>query len=257
MSATPTKEVVLLEGEIKDNEQQKETKHKGGYFCEEEEEAFKNYLTSKDSEYRNKIFREKLYPVFTKMIESIIRRYNLFTPYESFEETFNDTISFLLTKVNNFDFSKGYKAYSYCGTVCKNYLLFKRTQAIKRSSKVLPYEEVFPEGDNTHVEEMKEIEESTQQMLINQMQLMIKEVFNNEEARSCLTEIQKKVGYALLYMLENWEELFLQMGSNKFNKSSILYFLKEYTLLTTKEVREGTKPFKQIYLELKENLLRD
>lgn len=66
------------------------------------------------------------------MIESIIRRYNLFTPDEDFEETFYDTMSFLITKINNFDSSKNYKAYSYCGTICKNYLILKRTQYSKK-----------------------------------------------------------------------------------------------------------------------------
>ena len=44
-------------------------------------------------------------------------------------------MSFLITKVNNFDFTKGYKAYSYCGTVCKRYLLLKRTTDMKTLPK--------------------------------------------------------------------------------------------------------------------------
>ena len=114
-----------------------------GYFCEEEEAAFKAYVESKDQTFRDKIFREKLYPVLTKMIESIGRRYRLFTPSESFDDTFCDTLSFLMTKVDNFDASKGYKAYSYCGTVCKRYLLLKRTQDMKRTENVLSYDTVF------------------------------------------------------------------------------------------------------------------
>jgi len=51
-----------------------------GYFYEEEEEAFKQYIQSTDQNFRNKIFKEKLFPAFTKMIESISRRYGLYTP---------------------------------------------------------------------------------------------------------------------------------------------------------------------------------
>ena len=65
-----------------------------GYFYEEEEEAFIKYVTSTDQHERDKVFREKLYPAFTKMIESIIRRYELFTPSEDFTDTFYDTMSF-------------------------------------------------------------------------------------------------------------------------------------------------------------------
>lgn len=118
-----------------------------GYFYEEEEEAFAKYVQSDNQLERDKLFREKLYPAFTKMIESIIRRYELFTPNESFEDTFCDTMSFLITKVNNFDPTKGYKVYSYCGTICKNYLIYKRTQYMKRLQRQSSYDVIFVNGD--------------------------------------------------------------------------------------------------------------
>ena len=81
------------------------------YFGEDEERAFAEYVNSTDQTFRNKICGEKLYRPFTKMIESIIRRYNVFTPDESFGETFFDTMSFLITKINNFDTTKNKKEY--------------------------------------------------------------------------------------------------------------------------------------------------
>ena len=47
------------------------------------------------------------------MIESIIRRYNLYPPDEIFQETFDDTLSFLLTKIEHYKPDSGFKAYSY------------------------------------------------------------------------------------------------------------------------------------------------
>jgi hypothetical protein len=72
-----------------------------------------------------------------------------------------------------------------------------------------------------------------------------------------LTENQIKVGKALVEMLSNWEELFTQMGSNKFNKSSILLFLKETTLLNTKEIRDGLKGYRSMYYVLKKQMLEE
>ena len=82
---------------------------KKNYFGAEEEEAFRFYVTCKNEYERNKVFQEKLYPAFTKMIESIIRRYNLFIPDEDFEVTFNDTMSNLITKISKFEADKGKK----------------------------------------------------------------------------------------------------------------------------------------------------
>ena len=113
-------------------------KKRKGYFYEEQEDAVKEYLVTTDENKKNKIFNDVLYPVFTTMIESIIRRYNLHIPNEEFADTFNDTISFLMSKIEHFNpekiskkTGKTFKAYSYCGTICKNYLLHKRIEYSK------------------------------------------------------------------------------------------------------------------------------
>ena len=77
-------------------------KERKGYFYESEEDAIVLYIKEQDEYVKNQIFNEVLYPALTKMIESIIRRYKLFIPDEDFDQNFNDTISYLLTKINNF-----------------------------------------------------------------------------------------------------------------------------------------------------------
>ena len=82
------------------------------------------------------------------MIESIIRRYNLYPPDEEFQETFDDTISFLMTKLSCFDPSTNYKAYSYCGTICKNYLIYKINQFSKNQKRNISYDNPFETVQN-------------------------------------------------------------------------------------------------------------
>jgi hypothetical protein len=47
------------------------------------------------------------------------------------------------------------------------------------------------------------------------------------------------------------------MGSDKFNKSSILLFLKEFTLLSTKEIRDSMKQYKSMYYLLKKQMIEE
>ena len=68
---------------------------------------------------------------------------------------------------------------------------------------------------------------------------------------------EKKVGLALIQLMTNWEELFAQMGSNKFNKSSILLYLKETTMLNTKEIRDAIRVYKKKYYDVKWNLINE
>jgi hypothetical protein len=66
-----------------------------------------------------------------------------------------------------------------------------------------------------------------------------------------LNENEVKVGNALVDLLRNWEEVLPNGGSNKLQKSSVLYFLREETMMTTKEVRDNMKKYKCVYKLLK------
>jgi hypothetical protein len=66
-----------------------------------------------------------------------------------------------------------------------------------------------------------------------------------------LSENEVKVGVALVNLLRNWEEVLPNGGSNKLQKSSVLYFLREETMMTTKEVRDNMKKYKCVYKLLK------
>jgi hypothetical protein len=58
-------------------------------------------------------------------------------------------------------------------------------------------------------------------------------------------------------LLKNWEEVLPNGGSNKLQKSSVLYFLREETMMSTKEVRDNMKKYKNIYKFIKKSCLDD
>lgn len=225
----------------------RKVKERKGYFYEREEKAIVDYINSDSIEQKNFIFNTILYPALTKMIESIIRRYKLYVPDEEFDQTFNDTISYLLTKINNFDASKGYKAYSYCGTVCKNYLYSKCSQYAKRLIRNASYDEMMGEINNIgyNPDEPSKAEKANE--IIKKVSIEISKIINQND----ISENERKVGNALLYLLNNWQDILSEEGSNKLQKSSVLYFLREETRMTTKEVRDNMKPFKAIYKVIK------
>jgi hypothetical protein len=72
-----------------------------------------------------------------------------------------------------------------------------------------------------------------------------------------LTDKEVRVGHALVDFLENWEDIMTVEGSNKLNKSTVLYQLREMTRLSTKEVRDSMKKYKKAYYILKEKMLRE
>ena len=226
-----------------------------GYFYEEQEQAVKDYLNADDKEEKDKIFNKWLKPAFTKMIESIIRRYNLYPPDENFQETFDDTISFLMTKIENFNVDSGYKAYSYCGTICKNYLIYKINQFNKNQKRNERYDVIQSDLNDSITFSYNE-NSGHITFLTDLMKNTIKEIrgiLNGDKLK--LSDDEIRVGKALIELMANWEDLFAQMGSNKFNKSSILLFLKETTLLNTKQIRDGMKKYKTAYYGIKKVMI--
>ena len=233
-----------------------------GYWYEDEENAFLEYLSASTKDEKDKIFNEKLLTAFTKMTESIIRRYNLYPPDESFQETFDDTMSFLMTKIENFNPESGYKSYSYCGTIIKNYLIYKINQFAKNQKRNSSYDAYNTEELSSINDAMKYSynDDSSKLAFLNELMKKtakdIQEVVDEPE-KNKLSDNQIKVGKALVELLNNWEDLFSRMGSDKFNKSSILLFLKETTLLSTKEIRDSMKGYRSMYYLLKKNMINE
>lgn len=229
-----------------------------GYFYEEQEQAVADYIKTTDKNEKNKIFNQWLRPAFTKMIESIIRRYKLMPPDEEFDETFNDTISFLMTKIDLFDPTKGFKAYSYCGTICKNYLLWKINNFNKTQSREESYDDAYKTIMNSGVGIVNTAGESNEETFVESLLKNttneIKKIIENKD-NSRLTHNEEIVGMALINLFENWDDIEQELGSNKFNKSAILLYLKELTRLDTPAIRNSIKKYKRAYYGMKSLML--
>jgi hypothetical protein len=221
------------------------------YFGPEEEEAVVKFLESTDESERNIIFNEWLKAPLDKMIESIIRRYKLYRKGETFEELHSDTVSFLMTKVHRFEAGRGKKAYSYFGTISKNYILGLLIKDEKYLRQTSSYEDMANEFEER--EDLTYVIDNDGFVMddfILKLIEGIKEEMNDEDLppKKKLNDNEKKVGFALIYILENWETAFETMeGGSKYNKNSVLETMRNYTLLSTKDIRIAMKRYKDLY----------
>jgi len=69
-----------------------------------------------------------------------------------------------------------------------------------------------------------------------------------------LNNNELKLGYALVELFENYNNIFIGTDNNKFNKNIILLSLREMTNMTTKEIRTSMRKFKKLYYELTNKL---
>jgi len=221
------------------------------YFGPEEEEAVIKFLNSTDTNERNSIFNEWLKAPLDKMIEAIIRRYKLYRKGETYEELHSDTVSFLMTKVHRFEAGRGKKAYSYFGTISKNYILGLLIKDEKQLRQTSSYEDMFSAfEDREDLSYVIDNDTFVMDEFILKLIDGIKEEMNDEDLplKKKLNENEKKVGYSLIYILENWEAAFEGFdGGSKYNKNSVLETMRNYTNLTTKDIRIAMKRYKDLY----------
>jgi hypothetical protein len=214
------------------------------YFGEDQEKAVVMYLESTDEAERNKIFNEYLREPLIIMVESIIRRYKLYRKDLEFEEIHNDTMSFLITKINKFDHTKNHKAYSYFGTICKNYLMGAIQKDTKEQNRSVSYDDI-----SSDIEDRTDLSYVIDEYVVDYRDVIIKLTISLEEFMETenLLENEQKLGYALLEIFSHFDKIFQVGDGNKFNKNLILLSLREMTSLSTKEIRISMKRFKKLY----------
>jgi hypothetical protein len=227
---------------------------KENYFDVREEDAVRKFLLAESSYEKNKIYNEFLRGPLDKMISSIIRRYKLYRKDMDFIEIHCDTHSFLMTKVDKFKPAKEKKAYSYFGTICKNYLMGQIIKDQKETNRKVSYEDVS-ESIEERPDMVYHIDDDVvdTSVIIFKYIKELKSFIENEN----LNDNERKLGYALVDLFDNYETIFSGADNNKFNKNVILLSLREMTNLNTKEIRSSIKRFKKLYILIQNKMKTD
>lgn len=228
----------------------------GPYFYTDEEDAVVKYIKSDSAFEKNMLFEKYLKTAFTRLIESIIRRYfkDSIMPNE-FQIYFNDTMYHVLENMVYFDQGRNKKAYSYIGAIAKNFILTELINKRKILLRDVCYDDMSDELTNN---------ENLSYNIVNQHRDDISEVINetitkikymlSPEYPKKMTKTEIMVGNAIINLMNNWDDMFIELGSNKYNKSVILLYLKDVTNLSTKDLRAAMRKFKNTYFKTKDTI---
>jgi hypothetical protein len=151
-----------------------------------------------------------------------------------------------MTKVDKFKPAKNKKAYSYFGTICKNYLMGQILKDQKETNRKISYEDISSTLENRpdmvyYIEFEKVDAEKIINVFLTDLKVYVTNNIDNEN--------ELKLGHALIELFDNYGNIFIGNDNNKFNKNIVLLSLREMTNLNTKEIRIYLKKFKVLYLE--------
>jgi hypothetical protein len=233
------------ENQVKNKKTEKKIK-KDNYFDIREEEAVKRYINAETKEEKEEIYNNFLRDPLNKMIESIIRRYKLYRKDMEYSDNHSDTHSFLMTKVDKFKPAKNKKAYSYFGTICKNYLMGQIQKEQKDTNRKISYEDISSTLENRpDMIYYMEFESLDAEKIIDSFKADLKCYVYGET----INDSEYKLGIALIDLFDNYSNIFIGNDNNKFNKNIVLLSLREMTNMNTKEIRTYLKKYKLLYLE--------
>ena len=233
--------------------------HIGNYDRVEVESNARSHLIEHMIKYRPFIIEYNKIGT-TKWTKSNIYRYFLI-------EEANEKLKTLIGK-DDFNYRIfNSRAYSYCQTIIRNYYKDHSKKSYIEKKTNLSFDDYIDEI-NENVEYSYELETETHhqfEQLINTVVAKIEEKINPPNDVT-MKKNEIIVGDAIINVLKNWHILFMEDTpegkynkriTNKFAKNKILLFLKEQTGLSTKEIRIGIKPFKEIYFIEKMDYLDD
>lgn len=147
------------------------------------------------------------------------------------------------------------KAFSYCQTIIRNYYKDHSKKSYTERKTNLSFDDYIDEI-NENIEYTYEMEMENQHQLEKLINNVIEKIEDRIDNDQTIKKNEVVVGDAIVNVLKNWQVLFMEDSpdgkynkriTNKFAKNKILLYLKEQTGLSTKEIRIGIKPFKEIY----------
>ena len=114
------------------------------YFTKDTENAIVRYNNESDPKIRSNIYRDEIHYAFFKLTENIIHTFKFYyTEVDQIEHLQHEVITFLLSKLHLFNPDNGAKAYSYFGTITKNWLIVYNTKNYKKRVQKAPVDELY------------------------------------------------------------------------------------------------------------------
>ena len=235
--------------------------HIGNYDMEEVESNALTHLIEHMVKYRPFIIERK------KIVSEDDKWNKLGDKYRFFKlEDVNEKLEKLKNLDDGYEYRIFYsRAFSYCQTIIRNHYKDHSKKSYTEKKINLPFDD-YVDDINENLDFTYEMELEAQEQLEKLINSVVDKIENRIDNDEGIKKNEAVVGEAIVNVLKNWQVLFLEDSpdgkynkriTNKFAKNKILLYLKEQTGLSTKEIRVGIKPFKDIYFLEKTDYMDD
>lgn len=214
---------------------------KKDYWTIDQENAVALYLTlDPESKEANEVFNNFIYEPLKKLVENIMFRYKLTIPDEDIEEQVCDTMSFVISKFKKYDPSLGHKAFSYYGTISKNYMLAKLDKNHSGKIKKVCIDDIVEMDFEAllYKESDGEIDYRANTFLFS---VVASDLENMMKSDMTLDANVYKLAEAIVYLLRNYQNI------NVHNKRQFYFIAREFTGMSAKDITKSLVKIKEVF----------
>lgn len=219
------------------------------YWTVEQERAIADFISEIDDDKKNEIFRKRLYKPLRKLVENIIFTYKLYRKDVEIRELEEDCMSFLITKMDRYDPSKGTRAFAFFGTIAKHYLMGEKKVSYKNLQININIEESSAEISLEEDEEDKKMDLESEKINVKVFRETIKKLEEKLDNPKVLPN-DKKVIEAIVFIFKRHEVI------NIYNKNLLYHLIRERTDLQNKDITYSLTRIRKMYDVFKEDFLK-
>ncbi len=205
------------------------------YWGSDEEEAIKNYIAADTTELKHSIYQKNIHSKLEKLIENIYFTYNFNRTVKNYDYVKKDLLLYLYERLDKFDPTKGFKSFSYFGTIAKNWLIqeYKKNKNHydiddENKLKILHDISVHRHNENKSRDDIREF--------------MAAIIFHIKTYKSELDPEDYVVLDIIEVILKEYTFNF-----DIFNKKQLYIYIREATNLPTRKITKSVKKIKSLY----------
>lgn len=225
------------------------------YFTQDTEDAIIQYNKEQNEDVREKIFREKIYQPFQKLVENVFNTFK-FSYFETGpQDVQRECLTHLVANMHKFDPNrksktdpkKKSKAYSYFSIIAKHYLILLNNTNYKKFNQNV---EISEDRDENTVQLQQNDKYYVQQEMNDFIRLIV-EFWEKNVDKIFTKQRDLNIANAVVNLFRNSDRI------DAYNKKALYLYIREMASCKTQQITKVINRMKQYHDTIQRSYLED
>jgi hypothetical protein len=225
------------------------------YFTQDTEDAIVLYNNETDVEIREKIFRERIFFAFSKLVENVFNTFKFSYFKTGPMDVQKECLSHLVANMNKFDPNrqskvdptKKTKAFAYFSIIAKHYLILLNNNNYKEFNQNM---EISDEREENTIQLQQDDKYYAQQEMADFIHLII-EFWEKNVNKIFTKQRDLNIANAVVELFRNSDRI------DAFNKKALYLYIREIASCKTQQITKVIHKMKQYHINIQKSYSDD